>query len=399
MIKKENHVRIIFHIDMNAYFCSVACILYPSLRGEAFAIGRENTYKGVISTASYEARALGIDAAMPISEAYKIKPDLKVISIDYRYYQDYHNKFVNIIKEYSNLIEVASIDELYADMTDISKSKHPIVLAKEIQLRLLKELGLSCSIGIAPTLFLAKMASDIKKPLGITVIRKKDVKDILYPLSVKEIFGIGKKTYPKLINGGINTIAEFMMPENKDKIISIIGDNSYNYVINHILGNSSNIIDPNRYSDSSSISTSQTYDVFLSSLSEILYEMRRMTRELCSKMKSKDYYTKTVNITLRDDNFHTITRQDTLEEYSNDFQNLYEVITNLVEDNYSFEKRYRLVGVGFSNILHESELPIEYNLFTINDKDVKAENINNIISMFQQKYGKNIIYRKKDKND
>ena len=399
MIKKENHVRIIFHIDMNAYFCSVACILYPSLRGEAFAIGRENTYKGVISTASYEARALGIHAAMPISEAYKIKPDLKVISIDYRYYQDYHNKFVNIIKEYSNLIEVASIDELYADMTDISKSKHPIVLAKEIQLRLLKELGLSCSIGIAPTLFLAKMASDIKKPLGITVIRKKDVKDILYPLSVKEIFGIGKKTYPKLINGGINTIAEFMMPENKDKIISIIGDNSYNYVITHILGNLSNIIDPNRYSDSSSISTSQTYDVFLSSLSEILYEMRRMTRELCSKMKSKDYYTKTVNITLRDDNFHTITRQDTLEEYSNDFQNLYEVITNLVEDNYSFEKRYRLVGVGFSNILHESELPIEYNLFTINDKDVKAENINNIISMFQQKYGKNIIYRKKDKND
>lgn len=399
MIKKENHVRIIFHIDMNAYFCSVACILYPSLRGEAFAIGRENTYKGVISTASYEARALGIHAAMPISEAYKIKPDLKVISIDYKYYQDYHNKFVNIIKEYSNLIEVASIDELYADMTDISKSKHPIVLAKEIQLRLLKELGLSCSIGIAPTLFLAKMASDIKKPLGITVIRKKDVKDILYPLSVKEIFGIGKKTYPKLINGGINTIAEFMMPENKDRIISIIGDNSYNYVINHILGNSSNIIDPNRYSDSSSISTSQTYDVFLSSLSEILYEMRRMTRELCSKMKSKDYYTKTVNITLRDDNFHTITRQDTLDEYSNDFQSLYEVISNLVEDNYSFEKRYRLVGVGFSNILHESELPIEYNLFTINDKDVKAENINNIISMFQQKYGKNIIYRKKDKND
>ena len=399
MIKKENHVRIIFHIDMNAYFCSVACILYPSLRGEAFAIGRENTYKGVISTASYEARALGIHAAMPISEAYKIKPDLKVISIDYRYYQDYHNKFVNIIKEYSNLIEVASIDELYADMTDISKSKHPIVLAKEIQLRLLKELGLSCSIGIAPTLFLAKMASDIKKPLGITVIRKKDVKDILYPLSVKEIFGIGKKTYPKLINGGINTIAEFMMPENKDKIISIIGDNSYNYVITHILGNSSNIIDPNRYSDSSSISTSQTYDVFLSSLSEILYEMRRMTRELCSKMKSKDYYTKTVNITVRDDNFHTITRQDTLDEYSNDFQSLYEVISNLVEDNYSFEKRYRLVGVGFSNILHESELPIEYNLFTINDKDVKAENINNIISMFQQKYGKNIIYRKKDKND
>ena len=206
MLKKENHAKIIFHIDMNAFFCSVACILNPQLRGKAFAIGRENSYRGVISTASYEARAFGINSAMPLSEAYKIKPDLIVVHIDYKYYTEYHNKFVKLISQYSNLIEVASIDEVYADMTEAAKSKHPLVIAKEIQARLLKEYNLSCSIGIAPTLFLAKMASDLKKPLGVSVVRKRDVKDILYPLSVKEIYGIGKKTYPRLIENNIKTI-------------------------------------------------------------------------------------------------------------------------------------------------------------------------------------------------
>ena len=158
--------RIIFHIDMNAYFCSVQCILNPSLRGKAFAVGREGTYKGVISTASYEARKLGIHSAMPIADAYRKVPDLLIISPNFEEYKKYHYAFVKIIKEYTDIIEVASIDELYADMTKISETRHPMLVAKEIQLRLLKELDLPCSIGIAPTLFLAKMASDMQKPLG-----------------------------------------------------------------------------------------------------------------------------------------------------------------------------------------------------------------------------------------
>ena len=333
MLKKENHAKIIFHIDMNAFFCSVACILNPSLRGKIFAIGRENSYKGVISTASYEARRLGIHSAMPLSEAYHIKPDLLVVNIDYKHYRDYHNKFINIIKQYTDLIEVASIDEVYADMTEASKKIHPIVLAKEIQRRLLAELDLSCSIGIAPTLFLAKMASDMKKPLGLTVIRKREVSTILYPLSVKEIFGIGKKTYPILINSGINTIGDFMDNDNMDKIIDLIGLNSYEYVVNSVLGKSSDKVMPDRYSDSNSISTSATFDVFLSSTAEILYELRRMTREIWSKMNRANYYTKTITITLRDSDFVTITRQVSLDEYTNDFNVIFETVEELLENN------------------------------------------------------------------
>lgn len=394
MLKKENHAKIIFHIDMNAFFCSVACILNPQLRGKAFAIGRENSYKGVISTASYEARAFGIHSAMPLSEAYKIKPDLMVVHIDYKHYTDYHNKFVKLISQYTNIIEVASIDEVYADMTEASKFKHPIVIAKEIQARLLKEYNLSCSIGIAPTLFLAKMASDIKKPLGVTVLRKRDVKEILYPLSVKEIYGIGKKTYPRLIENNINTISDFMNVNNKELIISLIGIRQYEHSYNCILGNSSNIVDPNRYSESSSISTSATYDVLKTSEAEILYELRRMTREVIAKMNSDSYYTKTIAITLRDNDFNTITRRKTIDEYTNDFYTIFDLVAELVEENIE-DKGYRLLGMGVMNLVHENEIPKEYNLFTIEDIDVKEETIDRLISEFQSKYGEKILFRKK----
>lgn len=393
MLKKENQVKIIFHIDMNAFFCSVACILNPFLRGKPFAIGRENSYKGVVSTASYEARAYGIHSAMPLSVAYKLKPDLMVVSVDYKYYQYYHNKFVELIKKYTNIIEVASIDEVYADMTEASLSKHPLVIAKEIQARLLKEYNLSCSIGIAPTLFLAKMASDIKKPLGVTVLRKRDIEKILYPLSVKEIYGIGKKTYPKLIENGINTIGDFMNEENFYKIVNLIGENQFYSSYNNLKGLSSNIVNPNRYSESNSISTSMTYDIALISEAEILYELRKMTREIHSKMIHDGYFTKTISIVLRDTDFQTISRQKTLDTYTDDFLIIFETVQELLEENF-LDKGYRLIGVGLNNLVDKDHIPKEYNLFNVLSYDQREDIINNLINNFQSKYGEKVLFKK-----
>lgn len=396
MLKKYKG-RIIFHIDMNAYFCSVHCKLNPTLRGKAFAVGREGTYKGVLSTASYEARKLGIHSAMPIIEAYKILPTLLVVNSNYEEYKKYHYLFVNIIREYTNLIEVASIDELYADMTEISEKIHPVVLAKEIQLRLLRELDLPCSIGIAPTLFLAKMASDMKKPLGLTVLRKREIKEKLYPLSVKDIFGIGKKTYPKLINAGINTIEDFMNPENEELIIKLIGNNSCSYAKNCILGKSSNEVIPDRYNNSKSISTETTFDIHKDSLVDILSVLRSLLRDIHGRLVKGEYVTKTVVLTMRDSQFNTISRRKTIDEYTDDifiFNNLIEDLLNELMDE---TKSYRLVGVGFSNIIKRSELKEEYNLFTINDKTIKENNIKKLMKDINNKFGDDIIYFNKDK--
>ena len=389
--------RIIFHIDMNAYFCSVQCILNPSLRGKAFAVGREGTFKGVISTASYEARKLGIHSAMPIADAYRKVPDLLIISPNFKEYEKYHYAFVKIIKEYTDLIEVASIDELYADMTKISETKHPLIIAKEIQLRLLKELDLPCSIGIAPTLFLAKMASDMKKPLGLTVIRKREIALKLYPLSVKEIFGIGKKTYPKLIDNGINTIGDFMNPSNKDKIIDLIGINSYNYATTALTGKSSNEIIPDRYKEYKSISTETTFDIHKSSMVDILSSLRSLLRDIYQRLIDGKYYAKTLVVTLRDSSFNTISKRQTLDDYTDDIYSFNNILEDLLNELFEEGKTYRLAGVGFANMIKRDEIKEEYNLFSQMDEIEKEANIKKLLNNINEKYGNDIIYINKYK--
>lgn len=386
---KQKNVKIIFHIDMNMFFCSVACIKNPSLKGKAFAIGRANTTKGVISTASYEARKYGIHSAMSLTEAFRIKPDLIIVEPDVELIKHYHYKFINLIRSYSTLVEVASVDECYADMTQMSKVKHPLNIAHEIQKKLVKDYHLPCSIGIGPTLFLAKMASDMKKPLGITTIRKRDKESILYPLSVKEIFGIGKKTYPKLIENGIKTIKDFENKDNYDKIISLVGNNTYTYVINAINGRTSNKIEPDRYSKSESISESQTYDSPLVNEDDILKELKKMTRNLLDKIISKNLMTKTISITLRNKAFKTITRSKTIE-YTTDFLDIYNVVCDLFEDNYAHEA-LRLVGVGLSNLKDKKEVLMEeYNLFTYEEILKKENKLEKLVSKLKEEFGDSI---------
>ena len=395
---KSNNSKLIFHIDMNAFFCSVEEIRNPSLRGKAFAVGREGTLKGVLSTASYEARKYGIHSAMPIIEAYHKLPSLIVVNGHYSEYKKYHEMFMKIIYRYTDKVEVASIDECYCDMTHWIEQKHPIVLAKEIQAAILTEVGLKCSIGIAPTLFLAKMASDMQKPLGLVVLRKRDVKEKLYPLSVKDIFGIGKKTYPLLIENGIETIGDFMDLENKDLIISLIGINSYNYVVSHVQGNSSNVVDKDRYSDTQSISTSSTYDVFLESLSNIIDELRQMARSVYQRLIKGDYVFKTVTLTLRDQDFKTITRQKSFNEYQNDLYVIYDTIEELLDMYYDEAKRYRLIGVGVSNLVHTKD-SFEYNLFNLDKFDDKKNAITKILNDINKNIGSDVISFMGDKKD
>ena len=396
-MKNNRKGRIIFHIDMNAFFCSVAEIKDPSLRGKAFAIGRSGSLKGVISTASYEARKYGIHSAMPLQTAYRLLPTLLVIDGDYNEYEKYHN--ISLIRQYTDLIEVASIDEVYADMTHTIDIIHPLVLARLIQYRLLKELGLPSSIGIGPTLFYAKMASDMKKPLGLTVIRKKEKEKILYPLSVKDIFGIGKKTAPKLIENNILTIGDFMNEENKGKIIGLIGFNSYYYVINAINGNSSNEVLPNRYQDSQSISTSVTYDIYLTTYEKLITELRKLLRKIYKRLINEDYLAKSLIITLRNDKFNTISRRKTLNDYSNDLKEFDYLLEDLAKEYYNEEEQYRLIGVGFSNLIKKAELKKEETLFNFTEFEKDYE-LDKLVKDFKNKYGdEKINWKKGESND
>jgi DNA polymerase-4 len=187
------------------------------------------------------------------------------------------------------------------------------------------------------------------------------------------------------------------MLDNKDKLISLVGENTYNYVIDAITGKTTNVVDPNRYANSTSISQSLTFDVYLSDIDEILYEMRKMAKQIQRRLVDLKSSCKTIGITLRDSDFKTINRSKSLDSYTNDLYDINNTIADLLEENF-IEKPYRLVGVFVSNIISHEDIVEEYNLFTINDKSLKLETINNMISSFQEKYGKHSLFRKKDEN-
>ena len=359
----KNEVKIIFHIDLNAFFASCAVIKDPYLKDKVFVVGGSATFKrGVVSTASYEARKLGIHSAMNINDALRIYPKLIIIPTQFSLYHKYSNLFFQFLKRYSNIILAGSIDEAYVDMTEKSKEKHPLELAKEIQEGLLKEHQLPCSIGIAPTLFLAKMASDMKKPLGITVIRKKDIVGKLFPLPIKEMYGIGKKTYPKLESLGIHTIGDFTKKEFKNSILSIMSEQSYDSYLDHIMGRSSDIIDPKKYQIPQSISNETTLNYPMDQYDAILQILKDLLEQTHERLVKEELVAKTIGIKLRTSDFDTFSRGVTLTEYSDDHDLFLERLENLFESNFNGQT-IRLVGVYLNQVIQKKDLKIDFNLF------------------------------------
>src|SRR5690606_24403184 len=306
-------------IDMNAFYASCAIIKEPYLKDKVFVVGGQTSAnRGVISTASYKARKYGIKAAMGLTEALKIYPKLLVVPTDFNLYHEKSKLFMDLLSEYSDLVLPASIDEAYVDMTKISETRHPLEVAKEIQTRLYKDHQLPCSIGIAPTLFLAKMASDMKKPLGITVLRKRDVEKMLYPLDIADVYGIGKVTYPKLHKLGIQTVSDFMNPDNYDKILKVMKPETYQMYRKDILGESSNIIDVDKYAIPKSISSETTFNYNVQEYSVILDEIFNQLNESIRRLKRHEMLTKTIGYKLKKTDLSIITRSVTLDDYTDD---------------------------------------------------------------------------------
>ena len=194
------------HIDLNAFFARAEEIRHPNYEGKPIVVGGSGA-RGVVSTASYAARKFGIHSGMPLFQARRACPDALFCPVDFPYYEMLSRSFRAYLGRYSSLVEPASIDECYVDLTrQLYKSTDPIPYLKALQEGLLREIGLKSSIGLAATKFLAKMGSDYKKPMGITIVRKKDIDALFGPLPIESFWGIGKKTSSRLRELGIRTI-------------------------------------------------------------------------------------------------------------------------------------------------------------------------------------------------
>ena len=302
---------------------------------------------------------------MPMFQAKMLCKNLIILNVDYRYYELMSKEFISYISKYSRKIEQMSIDECFCDFTDYFKSLNNaniLEVLKKLQIGLLNKTKLMCSIGVAPTKFLAKMGSDYKKPMGITIIRKRDISRIIFPLPIKDLFGIGKKTAPKLVKLGIQTIGEFYLAlKNRDKRLDEVIGSFGNDLINDLEGNSSDEVISNR-NDPKSIGMTRTLDFNTNDETYIKNFLEILIKNVLDEFKSKNMLTKTITLTYKDadysTNFKSTTVSKTFNEYTDNQEYIYNEALKLFNNSFK-NQTIRLIGFTVKNLKEKHNMTIQ----------------------------------------
>ncbi|MCO4850248.1 DNA polymerase IV [Bacillus vallismortis] len=380
--------RIIFHIDMNSFYASVEMAYDPALRGKPVAVaGNVKERKGIVVTCSYEARARGVKTTMPVWEAKRNCPELIVLPPNFDRYRNSSRAMFNILREYTDLVEPVSIDEGYMDMTDTPYSSRALETATEIQNRLQKELLLPSSIGIAPNKFLAKMASDMKKPLGITILRKRQVPDILWPLPVGEMHGVGKKTAEKLKGLGIHTIEELAAADEHSlkRLLGINGPRLKQKAngIHHAP------VDPERIYEFKSVGNSSTLSHDSSDEEELLGVFSKLAASVSDRLQRKEVMASKLFIMIRYADWKTITRSITLKNPIDQKHDIMKEAEHLFFKHWS-KSPVRLLGITGTDLVEKEQAYKQLDLFSFSE-DAKDEPIQQMMEKLNEKYGSKLI--------
>ncbi|HZJ89583.1 MAG TPA: DNA polymerase IV [Bacilli bacterium] len=360
--------KIILHIDLNSFFPSCEILRDPSLKDKTLVVGGLGR-RGIVSSATYEARAYGIHSAMSIYQALKLYPNLIIKEPDFALYRHYSTVFFDFIKKnVSEIVEVASIDECYVDATvPLLAAEKPLEYIKNLQDTLLNEIGLPCSIGVGPTKFLAKMASNFKKPLGITVYRRRELKDTLWKLPIGEMYGIGKKTTPRLEKLGIKTIGDIAVTEDY-RVKEVLGK-FYDTVKEWANGYGSDVVQVDD-DDPKSIGNSQTFDIDTSDYDELASLFKELAKTVSKRAKNERKAGTTIQIVMRYYDFRTVNRSVTFEKPTNDASLIYSRAMQLFERNYKHEP-IRLLGITLQNLVDIADIREQLSLF--DDFNVKSK--------------------------
>jgi DNA polymerase-4 len=380
--------RRIAHLDMDAFYASVELLRYPELRGLPVVIGgrdehqpvmradgskhffrlRDYAGRGVITTATYEARAVGVHSAMGVMKAAQIAPDAILLPVDFAMYRHYSRLFKVAVAGIVSQIEDSGIDEIYMDLTDLPDDT--LVLAQRIKLAVKDTTGLSCSIGITPNKLLSKICSDLEKPDGLTILGMSDIPERIWPLPVSKINGIGPKSAKRLALLGITTIAELAQAELS--FLRIYFGRSYSiwlYEVSHGIDQRPVITN----AEPKSFSRETTFERDLHPRQD-RHDLSEAFTALCTQvaddLKHKGYAGRTISIKLRFEDFRTFTRNYSLTTHTADLVLIRRAAGECLR-RVPLQKKIRLLGVKVSTlssvepkqgveVLRQRELPLEF---------------------------------------
>jgi DNA polymerase-4 len=343
--------RVILHIDMDAFFIAVEQRDNPSLRGKPAAVCGSLS-RSVVTSATYEARPFGIRAGMPVQEAKRRCPQLILVEGDHSKYTETAARIFSILKDYTPLVEVASIDEAYLDITQslllFKTSRH---LAQGIKDRILEKEQLTCSIGVAPNKLLAKLGSRLQKPDGLVILEKEKVEEILKELPVGRLHGIGPKLEDALKSMGIFTcgqLGKVAVPFLR-KRFGVIGERLHEMG----LGIDESPVTPfDEEEDAKSISHSVTLEEDTSDRKELRKVLLQLSERVSKRMRRDSFYGSRVTLTVRYSDFYTFSKQKTLSQVINSGTEIYRHAFEIFE-SLSHPKPIRLLGVGVSLLKKE----------------------------------------------
>jgi DNA polymerase-4 len=368
------------HIDLDAFFVSVEQASNPELRGKPVVVGGKPGSRGVVATASYEARAFGLHSAMPISTAARLCPEAIFIEGNYNHYTKVSKKFMAILADFSPFLEPMGLDEAYMDVTGF-ESLHGSIrqMALKIKQRVKSELGVIASIGIASCKVVAKVASDESKPDGLIEVPPGAEASFLAPMAIRKLPGVGKKTEQVLNGLGIRTIGQLAkMPSTTLKSrFGVFGDMLYRHA-NGIDG--SPVIPPE---EAKSISRETTFEgdthdvVFLSAT------MRYLSEKVGSDLRGLGKQAKCVSIKVRYADFTTISRQRTLSQLTDLDDTIFQTGNELLQKAITTERQaVRLIGIGVSSFSEPGR-----QLTLMNSTEQRLEKLNRAVDRIRDKYG------------
>ena len=339
----------ILHVDIDAFYASVEELSNPKLKKYPVAVGH-NSQKGIITTANYKARQYGVHSAMPVFMAKKLCPDLIIVPLHREKYLQKSKEVFNILHQYSSKVQQVSIDEAYLEIEGENSEE----TAREIMKKIPEITGLTVSVGLSYNKFLAKIASDWNKPRGLKIITEEEVPEILLPLDIRKVHGIGEKTQQKLRKIGINTVEDMMQLSEQymQEHFGKAGTELYY----RIRGIDNRKVETHQ--ERKSISVERTFEN-TDSIEELLEKLDRYSEELYKDLKKRNLKCRTITVKIKNSEFVNTTKSRTFDHQIEEQEEIGKIAEELFKEAYKNEK-IRLLGVSASNLEEDSYTQLNF---------------------------------------
>jgi len=380
--------RHIIHVDMDAFYASVEQLDHPELAGKPLVVGGDPKARGVVAAASYEVRKYGVHSAMPMSQAIRLCPHTIVLPVRMQRYVQVSQNIRQIFERYTPLVEPLSLDEAFLDVTgSLRLFGSAKTIGLNIKRQIKQDLGLTGSVGIAPNKFLAKLASDLQKPDGFVVITKQNKQEILIPLPVSRIWGVGKVTEKALHSVGIRTIGQ-LQTWSVERLQSVVG-NYASELVRLAHGVDERPVEPVR--QTKSISSEETFATDVEDKDVLLGVLLDQVEEVTERLRAADLRARTLTLKLRYGDFKTITRSSTLQQPTDMTRELWQRAKVI------FRKWWeqsggplRLLGFGVSAL----DEPTQRQLGLFADpEEQKHQRLDHTVDQIRHRYGKDAVRR------